>query len=341
MRAHSQVPASAPGALPVPLSAAVPVEIEWSPPSLGWPTATCTIVDLIGNTPLFPLGDFVAGKPRVSVLAKLEHTNPGGSIKDRPAALMIHDGLARGALTPGKHILDSTSGNTGIALAMIGRALGYPVTLCMSAGVTEERKRNLRALGAELVLTDPALGSDGAIVKAQQLFEGAPDRYFMTDQYANPANMWAHYLTTAPELWAQTAGRLTHVVVPVGTSGTLMGVGRRLLEFNPRITVVAVEPDSAEHGLWGMRHLPSTMRPRIYRSDGFHRLVRVSTAAAHEMARTLGQRYGLLLGASSAAALVAAGAVAAELEEGVVAAICPDGAGRYLSTEMFGRENSM
>jgi cysteine synthase B len=303
--------------------------------ALAWPVATGTIIDLIGNTPLHLLRYEEDRAHGAEIWAKLEHVNPGGSIKDRPAAMMIIDGIARKALRKGKTIIDSTSGNTGVALALIGRSLGYDVTICMSNGVARDTKQIVRVLGAELILTDEQLGSDGAMLKALEIAGSDPETYFMPDQYSNPANPLAHYLTTAPEIWSQTSGRITHLVAPVGTSGTLMGTSRRLREYNPKIQIIAVEPDASSHGLFGMRHLPSTIRPKIYHEDGFDQCVRIPTAVAHRTARQLAQTEGLLLGASSAAVIEAARTVARDVRDAVIVAICPDGGARYLSTKMF------
>jgi len=302
---------------------------------LVWPTETGTIIDRIGNTPLHRLTRGEALAPGVELWAKLEHVNPGGSIKDRPAAMMIIDGIATGRLAAGRTIIDSTSGNTGVALALIGKNLGYDVTICMSNGVPRDTRRILLALGAELVLTDERLGSDGAMLRAFEIADADPARYFMPDQYSNPANPLAHYLTTAPEIWRQTQGRITHLVAPIGTSGTLMGTSRRLREYNPRIEIIAVEPDAARHGLYGMRHIPSTIRPKIYREDAFDRVIRVPTETAYDAARRLACSDGLLLGASSAAVIEAARIVARDRRDAVIVAICPDSGTRYLSTALF------
>jgi cysteine synthase B len=309
--------------------------VQWDGDRLRWPTDTGTIIDRIGNTPLYPLKRREPMAPGAEIWAKLEHVNPGGSIKDRTAAMMIIDGIARNELRKGKTIIDSTSGNTGVALALIGKSLGYDVTICMSNGVSREVKRILTTFGAELVLTDERLGSDGAMRKAFELTALDPGRYFMPDQYSNPANPLVHYLTTAPEIWHQTSGRITHLVAPIGTSGTMVGASRRLREYDPSVQIIAVEPDAASHGLYGMRHLPSTICPRIYREDAFDRLIRVPTETAYETARHLARTEGLLLGASSAAVIEAARIVARDRRDALIVAICPDGGTRYLSTRMF------
>ncbi|HEU4409075.1 MAG TPA: pyridoxal-phosphate dependent enzyme [Polyangiaceae bacterium] len=324
-----------------PADAELAARFYGSPESSPWPAETGTIVDRIGNTPLQRLRRVGDGLPeRVELYAKLEMYNPGGSVKDRPAAMMVYEGLRSGALRPGKTILESTSGNTGVALATLGAALGYPVRLCLSAGVTEERKRLLNALGAEQVFTDPALGSDGAIAEAEALYAADPDRYFKTDQYNNPANVLAHYHTTAPEIWHQTQGRVTHVVAAIGTSGTVMGTGWGLRARRPDVQVVAVEPDRGDHGLVGMRHIPSTRRPGIYRKEGFDQLLRVSTEEGHAAAHAVARREGILVGSTAGAVLAAALRVARSCTAAVVVCIFSDSGERYLSSALWSREPS-
>jgi cysteine synthase B len=254
-------------------------------------------------------------------------------VKDRAAARMITDGVASGRLRPGGMILDATSGNTGIAYAMLGAALGYRVRLCVPSNVTDERLRILRAYGADVVLTDPMDGSDGAIREARRLHERHPD-VFYPDQYNNDANWRAHYDTTANEIWEQTAGRVTHLVAGLGTSGTLMGTARRLRELNPGIRVISVQPDSPLHGIEGLKHMESSIVPGIYDPSLADDDLRVSTEAAHEMTRRLA-RDGLLAGVSSGAATSAAVAVAAGLSSGLVVTIFPDGGSRYLSERFW------
>ena len=293
-----------------------------------------SIVDQIGNTPLLRLA--IADVPAaVSLFAKLEFFNPGGSVKDRPARRMILEGLASGDLTPGKVILDSTSGNTGIAYAMIGAALGFPVRLAMPGSVTLERKAILAAYGAEVVLTDPAEGSDGAILEARRIQREDPGLYFKPDQYNNPANWWAHRDTTAPEIWAQTGGEITHFVATMGTSGTVMGVGRGLRKFRSEIVVVGVEPDDAFHGIEGLKHMASSIVPEIYDEGRLDHRMGVGTEAAYDATVSLARDYGILVGQSSGAAYVAACQVARRLTEGTVVTVFCDGGDKYMTTPMW------
>ena len=289
---------------------------------------------LIGNTPLVRLAR-LEPHPGVEIHAKLESRNPGGSVKDRAAASMILDGLRRGALRPGLTLLDATSGNTGIAYAMLGAALGYPVKLCVPSSVSEERKRLLHVYGAEVLWTSPMEGSDGAIHLAQQLHAEAPDLYFYPDQYNNPANWRAHYETTGPELLQQTGGAITHFVAGLGTSGTFVGTGRRLREARPGIRLISVQPDSPLHGLEGLKHMDTAIVPGIYDASLADEDVRVDTEAAWAMLRRVAREEGLFVGVSGAAALVAAVGVAERVERGVVAAVIPDGGERYLSDRMM------
>ena len=293
-------------------------------------------LDLIGDTPLIRLMTVAAGLPAgVAVAGKAEWHNPGGSVKDRPALAMIRDGLARGLLAPGKTILEATSGNTGIAYAMIGAALGYPVELCLPANATPERKRILRAYGARVIPTDPLEGSDGAIREARRRYAAAPDRYFYPDQYNNPANWRAHYETTGPEIWAQTGGGVTHFVAALGTCGTFVGTGRRLREYNPRVRLLAVQPDGPHHGREGVKHLPSAIVPGIYDPDLADETVIVETEEAYAMVKRLAREEGLLVGISAAANVVASLRVAAALKEGTVVTILCDGADKYLSAPFW------
>lgn len=288
----------------------------------------------VGNTPLIPLRRVTADlAPGIQIYAKAEWFNPGGSIKDRPALNILRTALEAGLLTPGKRLLDSTSGNMGIAYATFGAALGIPVTLTLPANASPERITILKALGAELILTDPLEGSDGAARVARQMAVENPERYFYANQYDNPANWLAHYHTTAPEIVQQTNGRITHFVAGVGTSGTLVGVGRYLRQFNPDIQLIAVQPDSPFHGLEGLKHIPTAIQPGIYDPALPERIVEVSTEEAHAMVVKLARQEGLFVGISSGAAAVAALKVAAELEEGVVVTVFPDAGYKYLSDQ--------
>ncbi len=301
----------------------------------GLPRLASSIVDLIGNTPLIRLPHFEAGLRNVELYAKAEWRNPGGSVKDRPAARMIADGERSGALTRDKIILDATSGNTGIAYAMIGAARGYRVRLCVPENVTPERKRILDAYGAEVVFTDPMQGSDGAIIRARAMFAAEPDVYFYSDQYSNPGNWRAHYDTTAPEIIEQTGGRLTHFVAGLGTSGTFVGTGRRLREFNPAIRLVSVQPDSPLHGLEGLKHMETAIVPGIYDPTLADEDVGVATEEAFELTRELA-RGGLFVGISSGGNLAGALRVARGASDAVVVVIFPDGGEKYLSERFWG-----
>ncbi len=295
------------------------------------------LIDLIGNTPLLRLHRLASGNPQVDIYAKAEWANPGGSVKDRPARNIILEAERSGQLRPGKILLDATSGNTGIAYAMIGAARGYPVHLCLPVNANEERKQLLRAYGAHLILTDPRLSSDGAILKARELYAAEPDKYFYADQYNNPANWQAHYQTTGPEIWAQTGGRVTHFIAGLGTSGTFIGTGRRLREYNRQVRLISFQPDAPFHGLEGMKHMATAIVPGIYDADLADETREVGTEEAHAMVKRLAREEGILVGISAAAALVCALRVAEELDEGVIVTIFPDSGTRYLS-ERFWRE---
>lgn len=312
--------------------------------ALGAPAriASADIERLIGNTPLLAFRRVTAHLPAdVRIFAKAEWTNPGGSVKDRAAINIIRQGEASGALTRDKIILDSTSGNTGIAYAMLGAAKGYRVKLFMPANVSPERIAILRAYGADIVLTDPLEGSDGAIRAVRELAAAEPERYFYADQYNNPANWQAHYQTTGVEIWNQTGGAVTHFVAGLGTSGTLMGTGRRLKDYNPEVQVIALQPDSPFHGLEGLKHMPTAIRPGIYDEFFPDRQLGISTEATYEMARRLAREEGYLVGISAASAMLGALQVAEELAErgqrGVIVTLFPDSAYKYL-TESFWRE---
>jgi cysteine synthase B len=287
---------------------------------------------LVGNTPLIPLRKLGKGlSPSVSLFAKAEWFNPGGSIKDRPALNIIRNALDSGELRPGKRLLDSTSGNTGIAYATFGAALGIPVTLAVPSNASSERIAILQALGVELILTDPLEGSDGALLVARELAAKEPERYFYANQYNNPANWQAHFRSTGPEIIAQTSGLITHFVAGLGTSGTLIGTGRALREFNPDIRIIAIQPDVPFHGLEGLKHMPSAIRPQIYDPTFPDEIVEVNTEAAHAFTRQLAREEGLFVGISSGAAALAALQLAKTLDSGVVVAIFPDSGYKYLS----------
>lgn len=296
------------------------------------------LLDLVGNTPLVRLHRLAPRNPRVEVYAKAEWANPGGSVKDRAARSMILDGERSGKLRPGKIILDATSGNTGIAYAMIGAALGYAVHLCLPLNANEERKRLLKAYGARLILTDPRLSSDGAILKARELYASNPDKYFYPDQYNNPANWRAHYEGTGPEIMRQTQSRITHFVAGLGTSGTFMGTGRYLREVKPDVRLISFQPDAPFHGLEGMKYMPTSIVPGIYDATLADEDRAVGTEDAHKMVKRLAREEGILVGISAAAALVCSLRLAEELQEGVVVTIFCDSGTRYLSERFWEEE---
>jgi S-sulfo-L-cysteine synthase (O-acetyl-L-serine-dependent) len=296
-----------------------------------------SVLDLIGNTPLLEITRLTRGilRPGVRIFAKLEGFNPGGSVKDRAARKMIEIGLARGELRPGKVILDSTSGNTGIALAMVGAALGYPVELVMASNVSIERKRIIQAFGATPIYSDPLEGSDGAIILCRKMLDENPERYFKPDQYNNEANPLAHFETTGPEIWRQTGGAITHFVACMGTSGTIMGTGRYLKAHNPGVKIIGVEPDDPMHGLEGLKHMASSIVPGIFHPNELDGRMEVSTEDAYDMVYALGQTEGVLVGQSSGAAMVAALKLAGTLREGCVVTIFSDFGDKYLSTNLW------
>jgi cysteine synthase B len=294
-----------------------------------------TLTDLIGNTPLLRLERIV---PSGNLYAKAEWCNPGQSAKDRPAWKIMQEAERSGALRPGRTLLDATSGNTGIAYAMIGAARGYPVCLCMPASVSPARIKILKAFGAELVLTDPQLFSDGAILKAQELYAAQPERYFYADQYSNENNWKAHFETTGPEIWRQTARQVRHFVATLGTSGTFMGAARYLKSRDPAIQAIEVQPDSAFHGLEGMKHMDSAIVPAFYDPDLADRKMTVRTEDAYDAVVELAKREGLLVGISAGAALVAAREVALAHPEQCVVTVFPDNGMKYLS-ERFWSDN--
>src|SRR5688572_5149727 len=294
--------------------------------------STTDLTSHVGNTPLLPLQRLGHGlSPRVKVFAKAEWFNPGGSVKDRPALNIIQTALANGDLGNGKRLLDSTSGNMGISYATFGAALGIPVTLTIPSSASSERFVILRALGAELILTDPTEGSDGAILVARQLAGEKPDLYWYANQYNNPANWEAHYKSTGPEVIAQTNGAITHFVAGLGTAGTLIGTGRYLRERFPDVNIIAFQPDAAFHGLEGLKHMPTAIRPGIYDPEFADETLEIRTEDAREMVSQLAREEGLFVGISSGAATVAALRVAEQLDEGVIVTIFPDSGDKYLS----------
>jgi cysteine synthase B len=295
----------------------------------------------IGSTPLLRLERVTASLKDVQVLAKAEWTNPGGSVKDRAASRIVSEALRSGKLGAGISLLDSTSGNTGIAYAMLGAAYVIPITLCMPSNVSKERKRILSAYGATVIYTDPGDGSDGAIRKAQEIAAAEPEKYYYADQYSNDANWRAHYSNgTADEIWMQTAGRVTHFVAILGTSGTFVGTSRRLKELNPAICCISLQPDSPFHGIEGTKHMETSIVPKIYDASIADAELGIETEAAYTMARRVAREEGLLIGVSAAAALVGAMQVARDAPAGsVIVTIFPDSGDKYLS-EHFWEENA-
>jgi cysteine synthase B len=301
-----------------------------------------SLPERIGSTPLVRLEMPVRALAGITLLGKAEWANPGGSVKDRAAASMVQDARARGLLVPGKTLLDASSGNTGIAFAMLGAALGFPVHLAMPSNVSPERKRILRAYGAQMDWTDPDRGSDGAIRRARELAGNDPDRFYYADQYSNDANWLAHYRTTGPEIWQQTAGQITHFVAGLGTSGTFMGATRRLKELNPAIQAISFQPDSPFHGLEGLKFMATSIVPAIYNPHLADRSLEVETEASYAMVKRLAREEGLLVGISAAAAVVASVRIAMEESaagrEAVIVTVLPDSADKYLS-ERFWEED--
>ena len=295
-----------------------------------------SVLELIGNTPLLEINRITEGIPAgVKIYAKLEGLNPGGSVKDRPALRMVQEGLKDKKLRPGKTILDSTSGNTGIALALIGSVLGYPVELVMPGNVSAERKQIIHAYGAKVTYSDPMEGSDGAIRLCRKILQENPEKYFKPDQYFNPMNPEAHYENTGPEIYRQTNGTVTHFVAGIGTGGTVMGTGRYLKEVNPNIQVIAVEPDDALHGLEGLKHMASSIVPGIYHEEELDDKIPVSTEDAYSMVYRLSQEEGVLVGQSSGAAMFAAIKIARKLRAGTIVTIFPDFGDKYLTTNLW------
>jgi len=299
-------------------------------------TGTPGITRLVGNTPLLRVRLFEREFPNVEVYAKAEWFNPGGSVKDRAALAMIEDGERRGALTPDKTIIDSTSGNTGIAYALIGAAKGYRVKLVMPGNVSAERKALVTAFGAEIVYSDAGEGSDGAILKVREIVAADPEHYFYPDQYSNPANARAHYEGTAVEILEQSAGRITHFVAGLGTTGTFVGTSRRLKEHDASIRTIAVEPEDSFHGLEGLKYLPTAIVPKIWDPTVADEIWGCPTEPAYDLARTVARTEGLLVGHSSGAALWAVRKLAETIREGVVVTVFPDSGDRYLSTGLYG-----
>ncbi len=296
----------------------------------------------VGDTPLLPLNNLTRQlSPRVRVYAKAEWFNPAGSVKDRPALNIIRTALADGSLVTGKRLLDSTSGNMGISYSTFCASLGIPATLVMPANASPERVTIMRALGAELILSDPLEGSDGAIRTARQLFEEHPDLYFYANQYDNPANWLAHFNTTGPEIYQATGGEITHFIAGMGTTGTITGVTRFLRQYKPEVRVIALQPDNALHGLEGLKHLGSTILPEIYDPDLPDRIKTVSTEQAHNMVRRLAREEGLFVGVSSGAAAAAAFQVARELEQGLIVTVFPDAGYKYLSDKNIWKDQQL
>ncbi len=294
------------------------------------------LLQRIGNTPLLRFERLTRDLAGVEILAKAEWTNPGGSVKDRPAANIVAEAMQAGKLGPGKTLLDSTSGNTGITYAMLGATQGFPVTLCMPRNVSEERKRTIRAYGAEVIFTDPGEGSDGAIRKARELAAAEPHKYFYADQYSNDANWRAHYSGTAEEIWEQTEGRVTHFVAMLGTSGTFVGTSRKLKELNPNIRCISVQPDSPFHGIEGAKHMPSSIVPKIYDPTVADEEVWVSTEDAYTVLKRLAREEGLLVGISGAGAMAACLRIAEKAEpDAIIVTIFPDSGDRYLSESFW------
>jgi cysteine synthase B len=288
----------------------------------------------VGNTPMLRLRKLTAGlAPSVRVLVKAEWFNPSGSVKDRAALNIVRTAIATGQLGNGKRLLDSTSGNMGIAYATFGAALGVPVTLCVPESASAERLTVLRALGAEVIMTDGSEGSDGAILKARRMAQEDPERYWYANQYDNPANWQAHYASTGPEIVDQTAGSVTHFVAGLGTSGTLIGTGRFLREQLPQVRIIGVQPEAAFHGLEGLKHMPTAIRPGIYDPAFADEILDISTESAHEMVRRLGREEGLFVGISSGAAAMAALRLADKITAGTIVTVFPDGGYRYMSDD--------
>ena len=303
--------------------------------------ARTSVLNLVGNTPLVKISKVLPKdiSPNVEIYAKLEGFNPGGSVKDRPALSMFMHALKEGKIKEGKVVIDATSGNTGIALAMVGAALGIPVELAMPANVSEERKKIIQAFGAKVYLTDPLEGTDGAILFVREKVEKDPDRYVYLDQYNNPANWKAHFYSTGIEIWNQTGGKVTHFVAGIGTGGTVMGTGRRLKVYNPEIQVIGVQPAYPFHGIEGLKHIESSIKPGIFDENFLDRTIFVETEEAYEWARRLVKEEAIFVGQSSGAALCACIQLARELSEkgerALIVTVFPDGGEKYLTTSLF------
>lgn len=303
------------------------------------PQPGASVLEQIGNTPLLRLAKLSADLPGIEIYGKAEYFNPGGSVKDRPASNMIADGERTGKLNPSRILLDATSGNTGIAYAMIGAARGYRIKLCLPLNASPERKRILKAYGAELVLTDPTQGSDGAIRKCREIYQADPDRYFYPDQYSNPANWKAHYETTAVEIMEQTGGEITHFVAGMGTSGTFMGVARRLRRDLPHVKCCSMQPSAGFHGIEGLKHMPTAIVPAIYDETLADENLWIDTEDAYAMVKRCAREEGILIGISSGANIVAARKIGKRLvsqrEPGAIITVLCDGADKYLSEEFW------
>ncbi len=299
--------------------------------------ARSSILQMVGNTPLVRLKRVIPPhiSPKVEIYAKLESFNPGGSVKDRPALSMFIDAMNKNLIKEGKVVIDATSGNTGIALAMVGAAFGVPVELAMPSNVSEERKKIIRAFGAKIYFTDPLESTDGAILFVREKVEKEPEKYVYLDQYNNQANWKAHFYSTGIEIWNQTEGRITHLVAGIGTGGTIMGTGRRLKVFNPDIQIVGVQPAHPFHGIEGLKHIESSIKPGIFDETFIDRTIFIETEEAYEMARELALKEAIFAGQSSGAALKAAIKIAEELDEGVIVVIFPDGGEKYLTTSLW------
>jgi S-sulfo-L-cysteine synthase (O-acetyl-L-serine-dependent) len=293
------------------------------------------ILDRVGNTPLIAPKRVVPDNPDIHVLIKAEWFNPGGSVKDRAALQIVLDAERRGDLAGGKTLIDSSSGNTGIAYAMVGAAKGFPVELVMPASVSEERKLIAAGYGAKITYSDPYDGSDGAIREVRRIVTEHGERYYYADQYSNPSNWLAHYQTTGPEVWRQTMGQVTHFVAGLGTSGTIMGTGRYLRERNPRVRIIGVQPDDALHGIEGLKHMESAIVPAIYDERLLDQKLLVNTEEAFAMTRRIAREEGIFAGQSSGAAMLGALRLAETLDAGVIVVVFPDGGDKYLTTSLW------